>query len=367
MEDVPSLAKQWACSEEEAGRLVRYQAFQRVLEETGADKIAVAHNLNDNSETILFNLFRGTGIKGLTGIPVKRDNIVRPLLCCTRDEILAFLDKINQQYCTDSTNLATEYTRNKIRLNILPEVRKTINEKADKNVVNAALQLEEISDYINKNTNEAYDIYVEGNILINEAAGLHPAILKNVIRRIIEKEAGKLKDVTSTHVEDVLKLMNMQVSKSVDLPYGLLAVKVYQGIQIKKKDACSQKTVNIDVLDDGEFINTHGLEFSLLTNEFAYQNIEDILYTKWLDYDKIQSLTLRNRMPGDYIVVDESGSKKKLKDYFINEKIPKDDRDKILLLADGSHVVWIIGHRISSYYKVSDTTKNILKITYDKE
>ena len=91
------------------------------------------------------------------------------------------------------------------------------------------------------------------------------------------------------------------------------------------------------------------------------------MYTKWFDYDKINKLLLRNRQPGDYIIVDEKGSKKKLKDYFIDQKVPREKRDEILLLADGSHIVWIVGYRISEYFKITDETKNILKITYEEQ
>lgn len=91
------------------------------------------------------------------------------------------------------------------------------------------------------------------------------------------------------------------------------------------------------------------------------------MYTKWFDYDKINKLLLRSRQPGDYIIIDKKGGKKKLKDYFIDEKVPREKRDEILLLADGSHIVWIVGYRISEYFKVSDETKNIIKIAYDKE
>ena len=114
--NVPEIVKKTGMSEEEAGRRERYRIFYELANELKADKIAVAHNLNDNSETILFNMFRGTGIKGMTGIPVQRDKIVRPLLCVTRAEIEAYLDSLNISYCMDITNKSTEYTRNKIRL-----------------------------------------------------------------------------------------------------------------------------------------------------------------------------------------------------------------------------------------------------------
>ena len=106
------------------------------------------------------------------------------------------------------------------------------------------------------------------------------------------------------------------------------------------------------------------IKINFENNGFSVDDIQELRYTKWIDCDKIGSLTLRNRKEGDYLVVNDSGSKKKLKEYFINEKIPKEDRDKVLLLADGNHIVWIVGYRISSYYKVNSNTKNIIKIEF---
>ena len=121
------------------------------------------------------------------------------------------------------------------------------------------------------------------------------------------------------------------------------------------------------LLKNGKIHNTENVTITIENNSFSSENIQELLYTKLFDYDKIRELTVRTRRPGDFITVDENGGRKKLKDYFINEKIPKAQRDEILLLADGSHVVWVIGYRISVYYKVTETTKNILRADYIEE
>ena len=281
--DVPLMVKQTGMTEEEAGRQARYKAFfERAIEviikekkqaknqtkkpeenrklslkenqensakEDGIKKndpkerknsynnikIAVAHNLNDNSETVLFNLFRGTGIKGLTGIPVRRDMIVRPLLCCTRQEIEHYLKSKNISYCSDATNKETEYSRNKIRLELLPYIKNNINKKAEYNIVNAAENLNEIWDYLNRQAAEEYNRYVKDEVLDEKAFNLHPAVLNQVVRKMIENGAGKLKDITRKHVLLVVGLKDMNVSKTVDLPYNLVATRLYHGISIKKK------------------------------------------------------------------------------------------------------------------------------------
>ncbi len=361
--NVPEIVKATGMSEEEAGRVARYEIFAQEMETNKADKIAIAHNLNDNSETILFNLFRGTGIKGLTGIPVKRENIVRPIMCVTREEIEKYLEEKDIEFCVDVTNSSTEYTRNKIRLELLPNINANINEKATYNIVNAAENLKEISDFVTEETAKAYDVYVKNDEIDDKAFELHNAIFSQLVRMVIEKKVGKLKDITRIHISAVMELRDMEVSKSVNLPYNLVAMRTYNGISIKKKekkqyDFTEQVIFRNDIIFDNEIIN-----ISLENQGFKSEDIVDLLYTKWIDYDKITKLSLRNRLPGDYLIVDDKGSKKKLKDYLIDVKVPREKRDKLLLVADGSHIVWIIGHRISAYYKVTNETTKILKLT----
>lgn len=364
--DVPAEAKERGMSEEEAGRVCRYECFNKVMTQVHATKIAVAHNLNDNSETILFNLFRGTGLRGLSGIPAIRDSIVRPLLNCSRSDIEQYLEENNIKFRMDETNLTTEYSRNKIRLELIPYIQSNINKRAEYNIVNAGSTLNEIEDYLEIQTDAAYKEYVFQSIIKKEAFILHPAILKRLIRRVIKEQAGKLKDITKIHVDSVMALKDMEASKEVDLPYELVAKRIYEGIRINKPE--NIKVIpfkSIKIIENNEIINRDSiLKASLESREFQKENIAELMYTKWLDYDKIKTLILRNRQSGDYITVDDKGSKKKLKDYFINEKIPREERDNILLLADGSHIVWVVGYRIGAYYKVKKNTKNILRLEY---
>lgn len=368
--DVPEIVRQTGKSEEEAGREVRYKIFYKVAENVGANKIAVAHNLNDNSETILFNLFRGTGIKGLTGIPLQRDIIVRPLLCCTRKEIEDYLSKNNITYITDSTNTMTEYSRNKLRLDVLPYIKENINEKAEYNIVNAADNLREIYDFILKETDRAYDKYVKDDVLLSDCVCLHNAVLSELIRRVIFEKTGKLKDITRVHIDTVRKLFDLSVSKRAELPYNLVAERTYKGILIKKRTNLSDKSSQFaqkTLIENKHIYSDQIINIVKEDKDFGKDRIKELLYTKWFDYDKIEKLVLRTRNQGDYIVIDDCGRKKKLKEFFINEKISREERDNILLLADGNSIVWIVGYRISAYYKVTDKTKNIIKITYDKE
>ena len=363
--DVPALAKEHGMSVEEAGRFVRYDEFSKYAYEVGATKIAVAHNSNDNAETVLMNLARGTGIKGLGGIVPKRlldENdknsleVIRPILCLNRKEIEHYLKTNKIEYRNDSSNDSTDYTRNKIRLEVMP-LLENINDNAMQNITNASNELANTSEYIEKDVNEAYEEFVveDGKKLFlkDESFVLDPIVLTGVIRKMIENTAGKLKDITRIHVGDVVNLSEKQVGKKVDLPYSIVAEREYEGISIfsesdRHKRPADEKEIVISYEDDG----------------FGPDDIEELTYTKWFDCDKIDDVVVRTRQKGDYIVIDSEGNQKLLKKYFIDEKIPRRDRGQVLLVADGSHILWVVGHRISEDVKVTDKTKKVMKVEY---
>ncbi|MCR5704521.1 MAG: tRNA lysidine(34) synthetase TilS [Eubacterium sp.] len=361
--NVPKLSSETGMTEEEAGRKVRYDIYRKYLTQLKADKVAVAHNQNDNAETILFNLFRGSGVKGLTGIPAKRDYIVRPLLNCTRAEIEKYLEKHQLDYCNDCTNNITDYTRNKIRLELFPWVRENINKRAEYNIVNAAENLRDIADLLDLEVKRAYEKYVIGETIRLEAFQLPRAILTNLIRRAIGDRAAGLKDITRTHIEMVMKLSKMQVSRSVDLPYALRAVRVYDGVVIEERTNRTIVKEEKVIFEKGEIFSNAVFRLTEETELFDKENIPELMYTKWFDYDKIEKLSVRNRQAGDFLAIDD-GKHKKLKQYLIDQKIPKEERNEICLLAEGSHILWIVGHRISSEYKVTKDTKRILRVDY---
>ena len=366
--DVPCIAKEHGFSVEEAGRMVRYDEFSKYAYEVGASKIAVAHNSNDNAETVLMNLARGTGIKGLGGIAPKRPlnedekggvEVIRPLLCLSRKEIEEYLKENEINYREDSTNDSTDYTRNKIRLEVMP-LLENINDNAMQNITNASNELASTSEYIEKDVDEAYESFVkeeDGKIFLSdESFSMDPVVLTGIIRRMIEHTAGKLKDITRIHVGDVVSLKEKQVGKKVDLPYSIVAEREYEGISMSCESNSPSEQENAEKL----------IEITVESDDFDRDSIEELEYTKWLDYDKINEVVVRTRNKGDYLVVDGEGHTKKLKKYFIDEKIPRRDRDNVVLVADGNHVLWVVGHRISEDVKVTPKTKKVVKLEYKK-
>lgn len=395
---VKDIAKEMSLSEEEAGRNIRYEAFYKECDSFKCRKIAIAHNMNDSAETILFNLFRGSGIRGLTGISQVRDFIIRPLLCVSREEIEAYLDQIGESFRTDRTNLLEEYTRNKIRLNLIPYVTKEINEKAMNHIVSAGKLLSETFIYIENRMLKCYNntvcyndidnIYTVDVKLLSEEELI---IQKELFRYLLSKLANGLKDIESKHIESLIELLQRQVGKKVDLPYHIEAIKQYEKIIVQKKEE-KQIKKDIRITDMGNNGNDEGMKHNSEgspklpievpgTYFDAYHkwnlNFRLINYkknliiprngcTKWFDYDRIKNTVfLRTREEGDFIQIDQKGSRKKIKSLFIDNKIPRELRAEIPLLADGNHIIWVVGDRISEAYKVNEDTKRILIVEVD--
>lgn len=349
--DTIAYAKEKGISTEEAGRILRYEAFASYGE---GFKIAVAHNLDDNTETMLLNMFRGTGLKGLTGIPVKRDNIIRPLLGIRRSEIEEYLKDNNISYMTDETNLTDDYTRNRIRHNVIPYITANVNAKAVERMASLATNLQGAEDYLNMQTLQEYDTCVisRENVVILKIEKLHPYIRSRVVLEAMSRVCGKRKDLSDVHVKEVLKLLDLQVGRGIDLPYEMVATRVYEGIEIKIKE-------------NKDSIKKYNISTRILDASKVRDSIPTVQYTKWFDYDRItENFSVRNRQEGDYIVIDSEGNTQKLKAFFVNNKIPASIRDEIPLIAKGSEIVWIIGYRINAAYKVTDKTTKILEINY---
>ncbi len=394
-QDVRTLAQQRHISTEEAGRIVRYNAF---IQELGTEKgkIAVAHNKNDCCETFLFHLFRGTSLKGLTGIQPVRDKIIRPLLCLSRSEIESFLQERNIPYCIDSTNLEDNYSRNIIRHHILDTAVKQINAAAVEHIHNACGRIKDAYALIADLTKQGFAacVKVEEDVFYIDKERflqLHSTIQGEVILEALAQASGSRKDLEAVHVRQVQALMNSQCGKTVMLPYQLRAERTYTGVCLFKvsADCVAQKTVRKIVLS--EIVLSSAQQDTLLAGEelvfsisahqkmrakiipvgkngIDFENIPQNKYTKWFDYGKIKnSIVIRTRMPGDYLTVNSMNHHKTLKSYFIDHKIPQKERDQICLLADDRHIIWIVGERISNYYKVSEHTKMILHVVFEKD
>ena len=368
-EDVIKLSKEKGISTEEAGREVRYERFRQVMSSKRA-KIAVAHNKNDVAETVLFNIFRGTGIEGLASLAPVNGNIIRPLLDLSRDEIEAYLIKKEQPFRTDSTNAECDYARNKIRNVMLPYAEKNLSAKSAQHIADLSKKMLLIREYIKKETTKAYLLAVTENedsssINLRIFSDLDSMLKREVILLVMERLTPHRKDITGQHVASLLDVIQKEGEKKIDLPYDLEAVKQYDTLTVRKSIANEKEAFEYDIengsdirLKDGRTLRVRIFD----RDESAL--IERKTYTKWFDYDKIVNcVKVRNRRAGDYLTINSDMDKKSLKDYLIDSKVAREKRDSIPVIADDSHILWVVGLRISEYYKVSDTTKRILEIS----
>ena len=365
--DVPALAQQQHLSLEEAGRRYRYACLE---EAAGADpdaKIAVAHHLDDQCETVLMNLLRGAGVRGMCGMSVKRGRIIRPLLCASRSEIEAFLERKGLVFRTDESNFSTEYTRNRIRLELLPYLREYINPAADRHIAAFAASLQSVSAYMEKQAAEAAAQMVKWEedscrISCDDFTGCDPALQSEILRLILGRAEG-LRDIGQVHIESLRALFSADTGSSLSLPHRLCAVKEYETVVLRREDdaeKAGQEEIPVQIPG-----TACGIRFSLSElSEGALQTeqIPKNRCTKCFDYGKIYTeLILRHRREGDYMVIGQ-GQKKSLHRILIDDKIPRADRDRILLLADGSHILWIpVTGRISEAVKITAQTKTILQ------
>lgn len=389
--DVKGLAAKEGISTEEAGRILRYSAFEEHLlpVSEGKRKIAVAHHMDDNAETILFHLFRGSGMKGLRGMRPKRDYVIRPLLCLRRQEIEDYLNGQGILFCTDESNEEDDYTRNRIRHHILPAATAMVNEKSVEHMQEAATQIALAENYLEEETKKALAMCLterENGYLITEKEyrKLHPYLQSRVIMKGMEFACRKAKDLSGVHVRDVEKLFDLQCGRGVDLPEGVRAEREYEGVFLGKANAAGKKTAaespgesyaEIDwnevrekggavsiPLSDSEtvrmkiFAESEGRDFADFPKE---------QYTKWMDCDTIKgNVCFRKRREGDYFFLDENGNRKKLKAYFVDEKIPQKERDALWVMARGSHVLWIVGCRLCASVKITEKTKTVVQVEY---
>ena len=381
-ENVPRYAKENKLTEEEAGRKIRYEAFSTYKERIGATKIAVAHHSNDAAETLLHNLLRGSGLHGAGSIRPKRDDIIRPLLVVSRQEIEDYLKEKGLSYCTDSTNEENIHTRNKIRNVLIPYMEKEINEGSAENLSKAAERFAEADEYIRSVAADFFEKEVtcdedKAEFELNKLKELPKVIKENVILKCFEQLTPSRKDITAAHVDAIMSLMDeTNGTKRKDFPYMITAIRQYNKLIISKKNERDlessfdkEKEIELPLDELGSENKTFevpglGTVNAAIIKGATKDAIPSDTYTKWFDCDRIQTTVFRHRRKDDYIYIDMDGKdcKKMLSKFMTDVKIPLDERDKLYVLADGDHVLWIPGYRMSSRAKVSEDTESILAI-----
>ena len=374
--DVARLAEENKITCEEAGRNVRYGFFEEIKTKYGYNKVATAHNKNDNAETVLMRIIRGTGIDGLAGIPYMRnDGVIRPILDISREQVEEYCTENNLEFCTDATNLENDFTRNKVRNMLIPFIEREFNAKISDSLIRLSDSAEEDSKFLKSYTKRLYQRLgnpIPGSKLntlhIDSLKLLEKPILTRILQLAAEKSSpAKLE---KKHICDIIELLNKNTGASINLPQGLVAEINYgwltfsgplDKIDVKSNadgffaDIAIGDTVCIEALGKEISIREENAkEYKCKINEIA------------ADIDKIgfQPLFLRSRRDGDKIVWFSDGKAKKIKNIFIDEKIPQKDRNKIPLLATGDEIIAIVGSRVSEKYKITKDSERALVIRY---
>lgn len=368
-ENVPAEAEKTGTGLEEAGRALRYQRLYETAVACGAGAVAVAHHRDDNAETVLFRLIRGTGIRGMAGIPAvsrpfeqKGILLIRPLLSCSREEILAELAKRKVSYCTDESNIDDSYSRNRIRNRIMPELT-AVNPGAAEHIVAFAAHAEALTELLNAEADRVYRSACRGGVLRTEAFENVPGVVRTeVLLRFMKELTGVAKDFTEVHAEAADRLLSGPVSRQLSLPAGLVLEKTYEGIRRKVSGEMTDTEIP---LVPGEYPLEDGKALQVAVKpHIPGESVQKNKWIKWFDYDMINCVpVLRTRRTGDFFRVNKEGGTKLVREYFVGAKIPREKRDRILLVANGSEVLWIPGMRGTEQYYVTEQTERVLVLT----
>ena len=356
--NVPKIAKASGESEEQCGRRLRYEFFSSIADNA---KIATAHNLNDSAETFIFNFTRGTGLKGLTGIPPVRDNIIRPLCECTREEIEQYLSDEFVSFVTDSTNLSDEYTRNKIRHNILP-VLNEINPGFFSVFSKCVSVLSDSERYIEEKTAEAF-IKTKKNIQfsIDDILLLDKVIRDRLLIKIAEFFGAS--EVSFRHIEIISSFLStggaLMLSENVTI--------VSDGKFLYKAD---EKLPEISIYEKYDKAKCEydfpGCTLTVETvdkNTIKNYNSRQLCLSGYADSEKIENSFFRTRKDGDRFRYKNAEHSKSLKNLFKENNISVSDRWGIPMLADDEYIFWIDGVGVSDYAAIDENTENIVKIS----
>lgn len=370
--DVPAFAKEKSMTEEEAGRYIRYEFFREIKKRYGYDKIAVAHHMDDLAETVIFNMVRGSGIKGLVGILPVRDDVIRPLLCVDKEEIKEFLDKEKVNYCIDKTNFDTDYSRNRIRNVIIPELLK-INPKAVLHIGRIGNSLREINESFEKEADKYEFLSEEGkrSIKSSDIKKLDKNVRYEIYLRMIESLVHKRKDISASHLDGVDRLvLKEETGKCIDIPYNILVRNSYGKLIMsvdEEKYADEDKDRNkIHSTDISSHFKVEIIDADKeLIDSIINKKIPEERSVKMIDFDKIKGgIGFRYPKEGDTMVIDSRGSTKKISRIFIDGKIDREERKVWPLVVDSKNVIWVSGLRLSPAFHIDKDTKKICKITY---
>ena len=366
---------------QEAARRVRYEFLEKVLREFNADKISVGHTADDQAETLLMRLLRGSGTQGLSAIPPVRGRIVRPLIEATRDDVLEYLSKRGIRYVTDPSNLKPDYLRNRLRMELFPLLKKC-NPEVIKSLCQSADILREEGDFLDGYAGQALDGIAReshGALILGREAllAMHPAIRRRVLRLAVGRVKGDLLGVGFTHLAESEGLISSgETGKSLDLPGGIRIETSYGDVSVGMTREKVRYEMELPVPGRVELpqagmavesvfpvksphpCSTHASRGCPASPGGRGENNEACF-----DMGLIKGpLVVRNRRPGDAFYPVGMEGRKKLQDFFVDKKVPRELRDVTPVLACGEEIMWVIGMRRDRRFLAGPGTQKALLV-----
>lgn len=368
-QDMAGFARTHKISEEDAGRKIRYGFFHEVARLYNASLIATGHNRPDQAETLIMNLIRGTGPRGLRGMDFKTGKIIRPILNISREEIEDFVDASGLGHRDDRTNFESDYRRNSIRNELIPLIEEKYNPNFQDSLYRLSLLVREdldlIEDLIKEDLDRLCTKVREDGFIIDKPGfeALARPRQRHLIRYMIEQIRGTLSGFESSHIEDLLTTAlrptgRRKVIKSIALYNEYDKIRLVRENQRKDMQGMT-KLIKNKVFTYG----TYKIGFELCPQRTSYKGSKN---TQYFCADGLEEIVIRPRKAGDRVDIFGLGGSKKLKDLFIDEKIPQEKRDLIPIFAIGDQIIWVGGVRRSSHYLVKADCEKILKITLEE-
>jgi tRNA(Ile)-lysidine synthase len=384
--DVKEIAKEQKLSTQEAGRLVRDTFLRGLMEKTGATKIATGHTGSDNAETLVMRLITGAGPEGLSGIPPVRLPYIRPLIEVTRAEVEDFLSVRAVPWIVDSSNLKNDYLRNRVRNEIMP-LLVAVNPAVESSLIEAVAAYRDAFDPL-RAAAEAFvaEKAAGGTVPVGDIRALSGGVASEVVKLLIFRAAGPRPTplrLGRAHIEAVVGLAAgpSHGTKTAKLPGGLVARRVYDTLTIEPpaprpgRDSGSLPETQLAVPGVTrlpawgmrvvtEITPVHHEEATTPSPALSGRQTD----CAWFDFDTIPgALIARARRPGDRIALAIGSGTAKLSDLFIDEKVPRDRRDRIPLVVFGNDIVWVVGIRADGRFAVTDRTRRVLSVAFTRE
>jgi len=364
--NVKLLAKKQKKSVEEAARELRYSELKKTAEKLKADKIATAHNSSDNAETVLLNFTKGAGLKGSTGIPVHRENIIRPILCLTSDEIRSYLKSNNISYRIDKSNISVDFERNYLRKEIIPKLKNKLNPKLEEKIANTSRILKDVSEFIDKEVTRFAQTTVEYaglKIKIDlKKLAENDSIINSIFFRTFLEKYFKI-ELSYDNIQTLLQLIFYQTGKEIHLKGNVTGFRERDSIVFQRTrgriNKETKKQINV-----GQTINICGKLISIEPVRIKDLKFNRDRMVEYISGDSIKgSFEIRRWKSGDKFNPIGMKGTKKISDFLSDEKISSSEKKENLVLTNLGKIVWVVGLRIDDKFKVTSGTKKVLQLT----